>query len=820
MIYRLRYCNKDGIEARVDIQKGDATPIYTVEGTSEPFVLFYNNDKGDKSGSFRSSGADINIYETSEFNIDELKTSNETEISVKYYINNILNWSGFVIPDFFSETITGGRGVVSMVASDRLGTLKGATLSGLSAKVSNRALAEACLAQTGLSLPLYTMADFTGDGTNIFNSEVLSQRIIDTKGRSVSCYDILSSILEETNSLIVQRNGAWYIVNKLQLEAGVGNLYSAPTTSSAWVENTVSFDKVSVGARRTITPVAATVGVYHEHGGGRLHPDNYDFSEGNTGWVASGGFPFTIVNNQIVGYTRVNNVWTVNFGDADKNRMQINKIYEGPFSNTDLIAYVSNTFPVITESDTSVNVEIDISVTGRPRTTARAIVIADNGTNKLAFNPSQGAFEPYEPQRYDLRGYSVFFINLMPEGEYLGNERYNAATKSIKYSATLEATNVQDYNISIRFYGTDSYNARVIPIFVNFASVRFSNTAELPKGNILKTTQGANYTKDHEIPTVLWGDYLTSGLNGYFYEYPIDDTSSLYRPTGELHSRWTAYGDADTLPLLQHITRQKARMFSVAHDLLSTDIATSTFDPLSIFVDCDNTRYVVVSARFDFLRSNVSVELEEVAYDNTILKRDFIYSYFGEGESNIKSIGGIAGGGGGTGGGGMTSEQLEILNNLASWWKLDEENDAIYSEKSVYSLKDVSAFGYGDGGSGGGDFDRLDAWADYDSSKSGWVLSALLGKDLDTRVETNSSSISDLNQRVDAIEGVDSDKNFVYTQGVPSDTWTINHTLNKYPSVTIIDSGGTEVIGNIKYIDTSTVIVTFASGFSGKAILN
>ena len=80
-------------------------------------------------------------------------------------------------------------------------------------------------------------------------------------------------------------------------------------------------------------------------------------------------------------------------------------------------------------------------------------------------------------------------------------------------------------------------------------------------------------------------------------------------------------------------------MFSVAHDLLSADIATSTFDPLSIFVDCDSTRYVVISARFDFLRSNVSVELEEVAY-TTNSKRDYIYSYFGDGEEGISSIGG------------------------------------------------------------------------------------------------------------------------------------------------------------------------------------
>ena len=84
------------------------------------------------------------------------------------------------------------------------------------------------------------MADFTGDGTNIFNSRFCHKRMVDTKGRNVSCYDILSSILAETNSLIVQRNGAWYIVNKLQLEAGSGSLYSAPVTSSAWVENTVS----------------------------------------------------------------------------------------------------------------------------------------------------------------------------------------------------------------------------------------------------------------------------------------------------------------------------------------------------------------------------------------------------------------------------------------------------------------------------------------------------------------------------------------------------------------------------------------------------
>ena len=49
---------------------------------------------------FLTSSADIEIYETPDFNIDNLKTSNETELSVTYYINNVISWRGFIIPDF------------------------------------------------------------------------------------------------------------------------------------------------------------------------------------------------------------------------------------------------------------------------------------------------------------------------------------------------------------------------------------------------------------------------------------------------------------------------------------------------------------------------------------------------------------------------------------------------------------------------------------------------------------------------------------------------------------------------------------------------
>ena len=64
------------------------------------------------------------------------------------------------------------------------------------------------------------------------------------------------------------------------------------------------------------------------------------------------------------------------------------------------------------------------------------------------------------------------------------------------------------------------------------------------------------------------------------------------------------------------------------------------------------------------------------------------------------------------------------------------------------------------------------------------------------------------------------DKNFVYTQSVASATWNITHNLNKYPSVSVTDSGLNTVYGDIEYIDTNSLTITFKSAFGGKAFLN
>ena len=67
---------------------------------------------------------------------------------------------------------------------------------------------------------------------------------------------------------------------------------------------------------------------------------------------------------------------------------------------------------------------------------------------------------------------------------------------------------------------------------------------------------------------------------------------------------------------------------------------------------------------------------------------------------------------------------------------------------------------------------------------------------------------------------ISGDKNFVFSQGTPASTWTITHDLNKFPSVSVVNSANEVVYGEIDYIDVNSLTVTFNGGFSGKAYLN
>tara|TARA_R100000541_G_scaffold44796_1_gene51843 strand:- start:1616 stop:2314 length:699 start_codon:yes stop_codon:yes gene_type:complete len=64
------------------------------------------------------------------------------------------------------------------------------------------------------------------------------------------------------------------------------------------------------------------------------------------------------------------------------------------------------------------------------------------------------------------------------------------------------------------------------------------------------------------------------------------------------------------------------------------------------------------------------------------------------------------------------------------------------------------------------------------------------------------------------------DKHFQHTQIASSQSWSITHNLQKFPSVTVVDSAGSKVTGEVDYIDINTLTVSFTAEFGGIAYLN
>ena len=69
------------------------------------------------------------------------------------------------------------------------------------------------------------------------------------------------------------------------------------------------------------------------------------------------------------------------------------------------------------------------------------------------------------------------------------------------------------------------------------------------------------------------------------------------------------------------------------------------------------------------------------------------------------------------------------------------------------------------------------------------------------------------------------DITYTHNQSTTSNTWTITHNLNRFPSVTVVDSTNTIVIGTVVYNSANQLTITFFEGssalaFQGKAYLN
>ena len=677
--------------------------VRNINGTPDLFSLSYNSNINDKGQYILATEAEINIYEDAYFNIDELKTVGETDILIKYFEYDELVWQGFALPDFFQTGITKPR-VLRIVATDRLGVLK--DIANTSVSNTPKEIIEECLLQTGLSLPV----EIRNNNTYLETTTINRERI-----EGVSAYDVIRTFMVQFNSKIVQYKNKWWIVNKKLLEDGFLG------------QEIIDIDLVYLDGQREIKPTASDVSLYLEFGGSKRYPKNWNFRETdfNTIFKDWSVQPTDKASTaKIIGYNVTGTVQTPIYGDS---------------VNVPSLEYVSGRFPEGWDLDVNplmfpakkssfttfsllpnINYALDFRVnfTSASNINLLAFILLKKGNEYFVFIrdinrdiilESAGTGTPtvkplrdpitIEPSKRETFGVVQTQWNIE-----LGLDR-----KIIGLSEDeTDTVEVQIIILKDRIYTSPITETTII---IHSAELVLIDREVTGKGLIFKTKQGGDkFSKVRETETTLFSDKINQGVNGYFYNYKYDDTSITNLPK----------------EYLLEMTRQMADMFCSARDFYSLG-GKFKVNPLARY-KCGNKYFVFVGG--ESKRETSTIDIEEIVSNSSLTRTDYIYTYFEDSKDNIKSIGtasGAGGVGGGSGGGGMTSSQLEMLTNLADWWKLDEENDAIYSEKSVYSLKGVSALGLGEGGSGGGGgVDMLDSWANYTVAKANYYAPASL----------------------------------------------------------------------------------------------
>lgn len=139
---------------------------------------------------------------------------------------------------------------------------------------------------------------------------------------------------------------------------------------------------------------------------------------------------------------------------------------------------------------------------------------------------------------------------------------------------------------------------------------------------------------------------------------------------------------------------------------------------------------------------------------------------------------------------------------------------------------------------------RFGAWYDREHEKWRQQVQGLLGENFNTirlmelgGVDTQGLSSAEVQALIDAalanlpppsgsvtIEQVYQIVNaatatFIWNQNPAAAEWIIQHHLGRYPPVTVVDSGGSMVFGQLDYQDANVLKLSFADPFGGTAYL-
>jgi hypothetical protein len=171
----------------------------------------------------------------------------------------------------------------------------------------------------------------------------------------------------------------------------------------------------------------------------------------------------------------------------------------------------------------------------------------------------------------------------------------------------------------------------------------------------------------------------------------------------------------------------------------------------------------------------------------------------------------------------MTNQIIGIVQNKAQLnVELKNKNANIIANISDKTHIEANITSRGTKGDTG---DKGDTGATGQSAYDLWLSQGHTGtlddffNSLGVSLTTNAITQTDENQFVSQIEKARI-SGYVHYQIASSKVWTINHNLDIYPAVSVVDTADNVVVGEIRYMSRNQLVISFSAEFSGKAYLS
>lgn len=641
----------EGVNKRIDVEIEDYNyPFSQIEGTEDIFTLSYLSENQSKEQSILTTEAEINIFEDERFNIDELATSNETEIKIKYYVDNVLTWQGFVIPDFFQTDIRTKR-VVRLIAIDRISTLRSVYFNLRKDTITPLELIVDSLKLTGLELDIRLFPVSDSDIAEGLQTDLLQTERLQDK----SFYDALLSVLIAYDYRLVLFENAWNLTPKSSNFMSYmpvpfpditfdDNLPELPR----WIDRLTDIGLVDLSGQREIKPTASEVSVLLEYGGSARQPKNAEFDDWTmtgdevtfNGWVSYyfDGKGAKVNTKNILDYRLegASSDKIVAHYDSDSinsslwwNDLTLNRFEtdngNGYNRNKDVETNSANLIP-FTQYNKPTKIKLKVNYT-MPQLYGFALLFdvfvkcTDKNTNDIIYYIFYRNGQYARVTSLGTLQKPIYFTNNSDDLAQVGQNRFVAAQfedfEDIEIPLKDELNSAtHDLEMGVRFFGLASYSYathKYVDVFLNSVVIEFEDENISGDGILFKIKQGSGkFSKVMETEDVLFSDKINRGVNGYFYNYPDDDTSIVV---------------TDFPNRIMKTLRNKAFRQSKAREVLSIS-GNFAVNPLSIYRCVGGKEYIMIGGKSK--RNRASVILEEINNNPSILITEFIYTEFNE----------------------------------------------------------------------------------------------------------------------------------------------------------------------------------------------